>query len=140
MEILFPDLSVIETKDFDVHQDWEIPIEGFFILGAKDKSKRSISDFSNDELHELVDTLKKVRIAMKDVLDINDVYIFQNEDTVHGFHVWMFPRHDWMEPFGKKIESVRQIMKLATAERSKEPYLSAVKEAATKVKEYLKIH
>lgn len=137
MRILFPSEKIIETEHFNVGQDWEVPIEGFFIIGANDKSKRSFADFSENELHELVDILRKVRLAMDTVLDIKDVYIFQNEDTEHGFHVWMFPRHDWMEPFGRKIESVRPIMKMALNERSVEPYLTQVKEAAKKVQAFL---
>ena len=134
MKILFPSEQILETEHFDVGQDWEVPIEGFFIIGAKDKTKRSFADFTVPELHELVEILRKVRLAMKEVLGIEDVYVFQNEDTEHGFHVWLFPRHDWMESFGRKIESVRPIMKFAFAERSAEPYLSQVKDAAKKVR------
>ncbi|MDO8482559.1 MAG: diadenosine tetraphosphate hydrolase [bacterium] len=137
MKILFPSDQIIETEHFNVGQDWETPIEGFFIIGANDKSKRSFADFSEGELHEFVDILRKVRLAMDTVLGIKDVYIFQNEDTEQGFHVWMFPRHDWMQKFGRKIESVRPIMKAALAERSIEPYLTEVKEAAKKVQAFL---
>ena len=137
MKVLFPDNTIFETETFNVGQDWEVPIEAFFIIGANDKTKRSFKDFSSEELHELVDILKSVRIAMEQVLDIKDVYIFQNEDTEHGFHVWMFPRHDWMEKFGRKIESVRPIMKEAVAERSEEPYLSEVVKTAEKLHAHL---
>ncbi|MDP2587086.1 MAG: hypothetical protein Q8P32_04970 [Candidatus Komeilibacteria bacterium] len=50
---------------------------------------------------------------MKEVLKVKDVYFFQNEDSEHGFHLWLFPRLDWMEKFGRKIESVRPIMEYA---------------------------
>ncbi len=137
MKVLFPDSTILKTETFNVGQDWETPIEAFFVIGANDKTKRSFSDFSDEELRELADILKKVRVAMEHVLNIKDVYIFQNEDTEHGFHVWIFPRHDWMEKFGRKIESVRPIMNAATAERSVEPYISEVKNITEKLRSYL---
>lgn len=94
-------------------------------------------DFSSEELYELVDILKNIRTAMEQVLNIKDVYIFQNEDTEHGFHVWMFPRYDWMEKIGRKIESVRSIMNIAIADRSVEPYLSEVKNISEKLRSHL---
>ena len=35
MQNLFPDERVISTDLFDIHQDWEVPIPGFFILATK---------------------------------------------------------------------------------------------------------
>jgi len=60
---------------------------------------RSIADFTKDESYEFVNLLIKTRTLMKEKLNINDVYIFQNEDTEHGFHLWVFPRLNWMESF-----------------------------------------
>lgn len=140
MKVLFPTEThtVLTTKTFNVGQDWEVPIEGFFIIGANDKKRlRTFADFSDDELHEFTDILKRVRVAMSKVLGIKDVYVFQNEDSEHGFHVWFFPRHAWMEPLGRKIESVRPIMKMALQERSVEPYLSEVTAATKKVHDFL---
>lgn len=137
MNILFPSEQIIDSEHFNVGQDWEVPIVGFFIIGAKDKTKRSVLDFDDESIRELAGLLKIVRAAMKEVLHIEDVYVFQNEDTEHGFHVWMFPRHDWMEKFGRKIESVRPIMLNAISERSMEPYLAEIIVATSKVRDYL---
>ena len=134
---LFNDDTILITDNFNIGQDWEVPIVGFFIIGAKDKSKRSIEDFSEEELAELMSAAKKMRLAMKEVLKIRDVYLFQNEDTEHGFHLWLFPRHPWMEEFGRKIESVRPIMLHAQKEFSDEKHIAEVNNAARKVKEYL---
>jgi len=137
MQILFPEDTILLTKTFDFGQDWEIPIPAFFIAGAKDKTKRSIQDFTDDELTELILNIKRIRIAMTTTLNIKDVYIFQNEDTEHGFHVWIFPRYEWMEKFGRKIESVRPIMNYAKEHMATESNIKEVKEIARKVKEYL---
>ena len=139
MKILFPEDRILLTKTFGFGQDWEIPIPAFFIAGTIDKTKRSIQDFTNDELTELVLNIKKVRIAMTEVLGIKDVYIFQNEDTEHGFHIWIFPRYDWMEKFGKKIESVRPIMNYAKENMSTESDIKEVKDVAEKIKEYIRL-
>jgi diadenosine tetraphosphate (Ap4A) HIT family hydrolase len=126
------------NKNFDAHQDWDIPIPGFVIVAAKDKTKKSLSEFSDKEVSELFLLVKKVRVAMMEVLNIEVVYIFQNEDTDHGFHVWMFPRYSWMEEFGKKIQSVRPIMEFARLNMFTEETLEEVKKSAEKLREYLK--
>jgi hypothetical protein len=51
--------------------------------------------------------------------------------------MWLFPRHAWMEEFGCKIESVRPIMQFAITHKTSENDIVEVKEAASKVKEYL---
>lgn len=124
----FIDEQILETENFLVAQDWEVPIPGFFIISSKDKTKSKISDFSESELIELIALQKKVRILMQDLLGINVVYFFQNEDTEHGFHVWCFPRHVWMEEFGFKIQSVRPIMEFAKQNLFTEQNLKFVRE------------
>ena len=74
---------------------------------------------------------------MRDVLKIEEVYFFQNEDTEHGFHLWIFPRHKWMEKFGRKIQSVRPIMNYAKENNLNDNSLKVVKENAEKMRVYL---
>ena len=137
MTNLFPDEVILTTDNFIVAQDWEVPIAGFFFLFTKRKS-RSISEFNEEEAREFGVLIKKVRIGMGEALDINDVYFFQNEDSVHGFHLWMFPRYEWMKEFGAKIESVRPIMKYAQGLEITEELLSEVKKSATLMRDYFK--
>ena len=108
----FKNLIIFENENFTIHQDWAIPISGFFILDTKKKIK-SFTEFSDKESYEFMDLLVKTRKLMKERLNIEDVYIFQNEDTEHWFHLWIFPRLEWMEDFWRKIESVRPIMNYA---------------------------
>lgn len=129
--------TILLTQTFGVHQDWEIPIPGFFIVASIDPSKRSVTDFSDDEMTELALIIKKVRSAMRSALGIETAYFFQNEDTLHGFHVWMMPRYEWMKQFGTKIESVRPIINFAKETMMTEPVLREVKEAAEKVRNTL---
>jgi len=73
---------------------------------------------------------------MKEVLKIKDVYFFQNEDSEHGFHLWLFPRLDWMEKFGRKIESVRPIMEYARDNMNNENDLRQVLQAVQQLKSF----
>ena len=135
-KILFPNETIIITKNFDVHQDWEVPIPGFFIIALLRKLK-SISEFSDEEAIEFINLIRKVRKGMKDILKIEEVYFFQNEDTEHGFHLLIFPRHDWMEKFGRKIQSVRPIMNYAKENMLSDDVFKEVKEYVKKMKEYM---
>ena len=37
---IFKGLTILETKNFEVNQDWEVPIPGFFIVAPKKKADR----------------------------------------------------------------------------------------------------
>jgi diadenosine tetraphosphate (Ap4A) HIT family hydrolase len=103
---------VFVNKNFTIIQDFEVPIPSFFIIGAKRKIN-SILDLNDKELMEFAKLLKFLRKGLLVKLKIKEVYLFQNEDSKFGFHLWIFPRHEWMEKFGRKIQSVRPIMNYA---------------------------
>jgi len=136
-EILFPDEKIIVTEFFDVHQDWMMPIPGFFIIEPLRKI-RSVAELNDQEALDFINLIRKIRLAMRDILDIETVYLFQSEDSRHGFHLWMFPRYQWMEQFGRKIESVKPIMNYAKENMVNEETFQQVKEAVAKMRDYLK--
>lgn len=133
---LFPNETIIKTKHFDIHQDWYIPIPGFFIIASLRKIK-SVDEFTKEEAIEFISLISKIRKGMKEVLKIEDVYLFQNEDTEHAFHLWMFPRQKWMEKFGRKIESVRPIMNYAKENMLDGDTFKKVKEDVEKMKNFM---
>ena len=133
---LFPKETIIITKHFDIHQDWDIPIPSFFII-ASIRKVNSIADFTKDEIKEFSELLYKLRKGMRDVLGIEDVYLFQREDSGHGFHLWVFPRHAWMEKFGRKAESIRPIINYAKDNMMSEEVFQEVRDAVRKIKEYM---
>ncbi|MBL7159653.1 diadenosine tetraphosphate hydrolase [Candidatus Microgenomates bacterium] len=133
---LFPNENIISTKLFTVHQDWEVPIPGFFILAPLRKIK-SIAELTDEELSEFSTLLRKVRQGMQEVLQIDEVYLFQNEDTEHGFHLWIFPRYKWMEQFGRKIQSVRPIINHAKENMINDDVFKQVKDYVKKMKTYM---
>ncbi len=129
--------AVIRTKHFDAHQDYEIPINGFIILSSV-RHLQSVDEFTNEEKIDFIDTLTKVRKAMREVLNIQVVYLVQEEDTSAHFHIWIIPRYDWMkEQFGRKIQSVRPIMEHARQTMKTEENLKNLSEAVKKLKDSL---
>ncbi len=133
---LFPNKNIITAKYFNIHQDWEVPIPGFFIIAPLRKLK-SVDQFTGEEAIEFINLIRKARKGMRNVLKINEVYFFQNEDTKHGFHLWIFPRYDWMEKFGRKIQSVRPIMNYAKENMLSNDIFQEVKKYVKKMKEFM---
>ena len=133
---LFPDLKIIETNYFEVHQDWEVPIPGFFILAPKRKI-RSIDEFVYEELVDYINLIHKVRKAMRVELNIDTVFFFQNEDTKHNYHLWIFPRYEWMKAFGGGINSVKPIMNYAIENMIDKSNIDDVHTCAAKLKKYI---
>ncbi len=135
-KILFPNENIITTDLFNVNQDWEVPIPGFFIIAPLRKLK-SIDEFTDEEANEFINLIRKVRKGMRDILKIEEVYFFHNEDSKHGFHLWIFPRHKWMEKFGRKIESVKPIMNYAKENMLSDDVFKEVRENVKKMKELM---
>ncbi|OGZ19423.1 MAG: hypothetical protein A3F95_03020 [Candidatus Nealsonbacteria bacterium RIFCSPLOWO2_12_FULL_39_31] len=76
---------------------------------------------------------------MKDVLGIKTVCFFQDEGTHHNlFHLWIFPRYEWMEKFGEKIESIRPIIDYAKENMVNEKVFKEVRDMVKKMREYMK--
>ena len=74
-KVLFPNEKIIVTEYFDIHQDWEVPISGFFIVACIRKVS-SIAEFTDQETTEFIKLVKKVRQGMKEALGIKEVYFF----------------------------------------------------------------
>lgn len=128
--------TVLTTKYFDAHQDVEIPIPGFIIISSR-RHFQSIDELSKEERSDFIDTLINVRQGMRKALGIDIVYLIENEDSSHHFHLWLFPRYDWMtEKFGRKIPSVRPSMEYAREHMKTTENLEKVEEAVAKLKSY----
>jgi diadenosine tetraphosphate (Ap4A) HIT family hydrolase len=100
---------VVETEYFHAHQDVAYPIPGLIILASK-RHIKSFDELTEAEQADYIKALTKIRKAQRDVLGIEHVYYFYNEDTTHHFHTWMVPRYEWMYEFGRSVESVRPVL------------------------------
>lgn len=92
---------------------------------------------TEEETAELLPLLQKLREAQAQVLGIEHVYYFYNEDTTHHFHVWMVPRHKWMARFGRSVEGVRPALLHARDHMSSTAEIDAVRQAVTALKDAL---
>lgn len=108
--LIEPDGGIVyETKHFHAHQDVAYPIKGLIILASK-RHIKCFDELTEEEKIDYIQVLSKIRKAQRDVLEIENVYYFYNEDTTHHFHTWMVPRYEWMYKFGRSVESVRPVL------------------------------
>jgi diadenosine tetraphosphate (Ap4A) HIT family hydrolase len=130
---------IAETKNFTLDQDFETPIPGFLIISSK-KHIKGIEDLSSQERIEFIEFLSAARKALTDILGVKYVYIIQKEDTIISrshFHVWLFPRYEWMDQFGGKIESVTKIIEYARNNMKDKKHIDNVIKSAYKIKKYI---
>lgn len=97
---------LIETDYFHAHQDVAYPITGQVIVASK-RHIKCLDELTEEEAHDYILLIRKIRKAQREVLGIEHVYYFYNEDTTHHFHIWMVPRYEWMTQFGRSVESLR---------------------------------
>ncbi|MBM3199300.1 diadenosine tetraphosphate hydrolase [Candidatus Woesearchaeota archaeon] len=135
-EIDFSRAEIKVTKHFNAHQDYETPIPGFIIVASK-RHVLSLSEFSDAEQKEFIRLIRALREGMRQTLKVKYVYLFQNEDTKHHFHLWMFPRLGWMDRFGKGINSVEPIVKYAQKNMKTKDNLKKIEESVKKMRVYM---
>jgi len=128
---------VVETEHFHAHQDVAYPIPGLIILASK-RHLKSLDELTEAERLDYISILSEIRKAQRDVLGIESVYYFYNEDTTHHFHTWMVPRYEWMYEFGRSVESVRPVLLHARNEMNDEANLKSVRQAIAALTEELK--
>lgn len=119
---------VVETEHFHAHQDVAYPIKGLIILASK-RHIYGFDELTEEEKYDYINLLTKIRKAQREVLGIEHVYYFYNEDTTHHFHTWMVPRYEWMNEFGRSVESVRPVLRHARNEMNDGENIKEVIEA-----------
>ncbi len=130
---LFKDCLIYETRNFTVYQDWEVPVPGFLVIGAKKKID-SILEFSNEEYKEFSELILLCRKKLKEILGIEKVYFFNSEDSETGFHYLLYPRYGWMNKFGKKLKSMKPSMDYAEMKMINYEKIQEVRKVAEKLK------
>lgn len=119
---------VLETEHFHAHQDVAYPIKGLMIVASK-RHIKCLDELTEEERLDYINVLSKIRKAQREVLEIEHVYYFYNEDTTHHFHTWMVPRYEWMYRFGRSVESVRPVLLHARNEMNDQENVDEVMEA-----------
>lgn len=132
--LIEPDGGVVsETEYFHAHQDVAYPIKGLIIVASK-RHITCLDELTEAEKTDYINILSKIRKAQREVLGIEHVYYFYNEDTTHHFHIWMVPRYEWMYQFGRSVESVRPVLLHARNEMNHDENLQEVMEAIKQLK------
>jgi diadenosine tetraphosphate (Ap4A) HIT family hydrolase len=91
--------NIYRSERFDAHQDIEIALPGFVIVSTV-RHLVSIRELTGEEQIEFAQIVSRIREAQFQC-GLENVYLFQNEDTTDHFHLWMFPVYEWMTGLGK---------------------------------------
>lgn len=118
---------IASTLFFEARQDYAVPIAGFVILASK-RHVQSIDEFSHEERQDFIEFVYTLRKQMREKLNIQIVYQVQEEDASH-FHLWLFPRYEWMNDLGHKLNSVKPIMQWAKVHLNTPENIDMVKRA-----------
>ncbi len=111
-EIEIPGGVIYDGNAVVLGADPEVPIPGFLIISSK-RHVTSFSQYTKEERLEIGEVLYYAEKALKDLKIADELTIVQEERSKH-FHIWIFPKYDWMvEKFGQGISYLRDIAKYA---------------------------
>lgn len=127
---------IFQTNHFVMHQDPEIPIEGFFCISSK-RHFKFYYEMNSDEQKELSTLIFRAReIACKINPSIEYSIIFE-EGSKH-FHIWLFPRLEWMNEFPNSLSSIRDIMNYSRSNQTSSDHISKILNVVERAKEIVK--
>ena len=91
-----------ENERFTLSQDWELPIQGFFIVSPK-RHIEKLCELTKDERNEMFEIVDKtVKILRDNKICERFDYIFEERQNRH-LHVWILPRYNWMNEIANDI-------------------------------------
>lgn len=91
-----------ENERFTLSQDWELPIQGFFIVSPK-RHIEKLCELTKDERNEMFEIVDKtVKILRDNKICERFDYIFEEKENRH-LHVWILPRYNWMNKIANDI-------------------------------------
>lgn len=95
--------EIVRTKNFDISQDFELPINGFIIIGSI-RHIESINEMTFDEKQELITFIDIVICELKKLGVCSQYDVVWEEKEGNHFHVWLMPRHKYLlEAIGANI-------------------------------------
>ncbi len=129
---------ISENEYFHAHQDVAYPVPGLIIVAAK-RHFKVLTEMTAAETASFLPFVQQLRHQQSRQLGVEHVYYFYNEDTTHHFHLWMVPRLNWMEQFGRSVEAVRPALHYACDMMNNEAGLHAVIDAARKLRQAMAV-
>jgi len=133
-EFVLPCGMAFENDKFTLSQDWELPIQGFFVVSPK-RCVANFDDLTPEERIEIFEIVNKTINILKDN-DVCDAFnvVFEEKAGRH-FHVWIMPRHKWMQDLvGDIIDHIGQIFEYAKNNLRTTENLEKIKEITAIVK------
>ncbi|WP_282942700.1 hypothetical protein [Paenibacillus sp. RC67] len=128
---------IFQTNHFVLHQDPEIPIEGFFCISSK-RHFKYYHEMNSDEQIELSTLIFRAReIACK--MNPTIEYTIIIEERSQHFHVWLFPRLEWMSEFPNSLSSIRDIMKYSRSTHSNSDNIAKILNVIERAKKWSKM-
>lgn len=134
-EFSLPCGMAYENEKYTLSQDWELPIQGFFVVSPK----RCIEKFEELEKEEKIEIFeivdKTIKILRKNsICDRFDV-IFEEKENRH-FHIWIMPRHEWMSDLvGDIVDNIGKVFEFAKNNMRTVENYNKIKEITNLVKE-----
>ena len=134
-EFTLPCGMAYENDRFTLSQDWELPIQGFFVVSPK----RHIENFEELSKKERIEIFEIVNKTIK-ILKSNNIcdrfnVIFEEKQNVH-FHVWIMPRHKWMSDLvGNISNNIGKIFEYAKMNLKTPDNLKKINEITQIIKE-----
>ena len=134
-EFTLPCGMAYENDRFTLSQDWKLPIQGFFVVSPK----RHIENFEELSKQERIDIFEIVNKTIK-ILKSNNIcdrfnVIFEEKQNVH-FHVWIMPRHKWMNDLvGNISNNIGKIFEYAKTNLNTPDNLKKINEITQIIKE-----
>ena len=85
-----------ENDKFILSQDWELPIQGFFVVSPKRCVEKfcELTDSEQIEIFSIVN--KTINILRNNLICDRFNVVFEEKENRH-FHIWIMPRHQWMK-------------------------------------------
>ena len=95
--------EIVRTKNFDISQDFELPINGFIIIGSV-RHIESINEMTTEEKQELITLIDVVIMSLKKIGVCSQYDVVWEEKAGNHFHAWLMPRHKYLlEAMGTNI-------------------------------------
>lgn len=95
--------EIVRTKNFDISQDFELPINGFIVIGSI-RHIETINEMTAEEKQELITLIDVVIMSLKKLNVCSQYDIVWEEKDNNHFHVWLMPRHKYLlEAMGTNI-------------------------------------
>ena len=87
--------QVLKTKNFNIAQDSELPINGFIVIGSN-RHIKNINEMNLAEKQELIILIDAVIRGLKKLNVCSEFDVVWEEKENSHFHVWIMPRHKYL--------------------------------------------